>query len=210
MVMDEIMETRPARTLSAMLLASTIWVDATNGHAYMAHDNDGLVFELAYLLGMELGVSLFPTKTQSISYSAIAMDLSQMESSPVFIGEEGYYHIVVWLNSFAAAASQQEEGDGLNIYGPKTWACLLKKRAAIDFKQKNLVSLEGSLDVVADNLCPNEVAEMEFVPRKYNRMIVIGPNRPFLFKTSGDASLSKKSFDMKAMIAMVFRLKKAR
>jgi hypothetical protein len=176
----------------------------------MAHDNDGLVFELAYLLGAELGVSLFPTKIQSITYSAIAMDLSQKDSSPVFIGEEGYYHIIVWLNSFAAPASQQEEGDGLSVYGPKTWACLLKNRAIIDFKQKNMVNIGGSHDVDADSLCPTEVAEMEFVPRKYNRMVVIGPNRPFVFRTSGDASLAKKSFDSKAMIAMVFRLKKIR
>jgi hypothetical protein len=50
-VLDMIMENRPARALSSALLGSTVWFDSGNGQAFMTHSNDGFVFEAAHKLG---------------------------------------------------------------------------------------------------------------------------------------------------------------
>jgi hypothetical protein len=50
-VLDMVMENRPARALSSALLGSTVWYDAGNGQAFLTHSNDGFVFEAAHKLG---------------------------------------------------------------------------------------------------------------------------------------------------------------
>ena len=51
-VMDELLHARPTRVLTTILLASTVWFDAGNGRTFMSHDNDGLVFEMPFQIGM--------------------------------------------------------------------------------------------------------------------------------------------------------------
>jgi hypothetical protein len=45
--LDGLLESRPLRALSGLLLGSSVWLLAGNGRAFLAHSDDGLVFDLA-------------------------------------------------------------------------------------------------------------------------------------------------------------------
>jgi hypothetical protein len=122
------------------------------------------------------------------------------------LGAPGFYHVVVWINSFAIPAISGRN-DGLTVFGSNTLSCLQSKGASYDPQQKNMLSIGGSLDVVIGNLCHDTLTDSEFVERQFNRMVLIGPNRPFVFEAPGDASLSKKPFDSRVLLALVYRLK---
>ena len=84
-VMDSLVENRPARILSTLLLGSTIWYDMGNGNGFLSHSNDGLVFEMIQALGVEISSSLYKG-LGPVKYSAIAIDTTQPGNSAVFLG----------------------------------------------------------------------------------------------------------------------------
>jgi predicted class III extradiol MEMO1 family dioxygenase len=67
-----------------------------------------------------------------------------------------------------------------------------------------LVSLDGEIDFDPAVACPFAYQDYVSVPRKHNRVVVIGPNHDFAFKTAKMESLSTKSFEMRTGVAIVF------
>lgn len=122
-------------------------------------------------------------------------------------GLEGEFYAVVWLNSFASPAA--DDNDGLIVYGEGSAQCLRETGGMIDSsKHPDFVSANnGDLDIQIDVLCGNNV-DSELLPRKHSRLVLIAPNRPFAFSSPGDESLNKKPFDAKTGLALVLSLSK--
>ena len=136
-----------------------------------------------------------------------------MASRPCFtvlifflLGMNNEYYAVIWLNSFAAPATAED--DGLLVYGDGTGACLQNSGGTVDSTaHRDFVSVNGKLAVNVRDLCPGVDSEM--VPRKHNRLTLVAPNRAFVFSSPGEEPLAKKTFDTKTVVALVVSLSPA-
>jgi hypothetical protein len=107
------------------------------------------------------------------------------------------------MNSFAMPIVNED--DALNVFGMRFSSCLSRKGGRIDASvHDRLVSLDGTIDLEPTVTCPFAYQDFVSVPRKHNRVVVIGPKHDFAFKTAKSDSLSAKSFEMRTGIAIVF------
>ena len=119
------------------------------------------------------------------------------------LGMSNEYYAVIWLNSFAAQATA--DNDGLLVYGDGTGACLQNNGGTVDSTvHRDFVSVHENLAVNVDDLCPG--VDSEIVPRKHNRLTLVAPNRAFVFSSPGEEFLAKKPFDTKTVVALVVSL----
>jgi hypothetical protein len=97
----------------------------------------------------------------------------------------GEINVVIWLNPFATPTTTGDEDednttDGLRIYDVSAAGCLYSQGiSAYPSVHPDFLSVGGNLKLNVTSRCPKATSEL--VPRKANRMVIIGPRRPFAF-----------------------------
>ena len=207
-VVDVILMRHVISSLSNILLTSTIWFDHTNGKAFATHYNDGLAFGIFKRLAQEFAaaISPLPGKMRVSRYYALAMNLYQgPQSSPVVGTSIGEVAVVLWLGSGGSSNSSSGSIDGLQIFEVES-AIELTSQGVTTFPlvHSDFLSKNRNLSINLDERLP--MAAFETVKRMVNRVVIIGPKRPFVFVTPNAEDLANtgsNSFEASTMLAFV-------
>jgi hypothetical protein len=70
LVVDVILQDAAMQKIAKMLLSSTVWFDATNGAAFAAHHDDGLVFKSVHTLVQVLCAPSFVFNDMALYFSS--------------------------------------------------------------------------------------------------------------------------------------------
>jgi len=216
-VIDSILQRHVLTSLSHTLLTSTIWFDVTNGQAFVARHDDGLVYNAFARLAQELAASLTLTtpamtrkqrlkKMRVDKYFVVAMNILQQPSqSPIMMAQEGQIALVLWLGP----PSSSDGGglniqDGITIYEPAAALELHAKGYSInpaihpDFFSSaaptstlTFSAFTSPLQIDVGEVC--SASDSDLVQRATNRLILIGSNKPFVFVVPTDQDLGAQN-----------------
>lgn len=93
--------------------------------------------------------------------------------------------------------------DGLQVFGQTAGHNLSQYGiAAVSIIHPDFLSQRGSVAVNLDGACA--AWESEVVPRKSNRMIVVGPKQPYVQRTSSPVEVEKADANFEAMVSVSF------
>eukprot|EP01041_Mallomonas_annulata_P001798 gene1798-3489_t len=233
-VLDTILENKAGLMLTALLSTSTMWFDVTNGNSFAAHSDDGLIHDSFYRLSQELEVAVTDILGMRVKrYYAVAMDINTEGTSATAVADESKGESVVmvlWVNHWTVMTNPTtEEGngnengkgstssnDGLHIYSRELSLALKRRHTMIkpdvhpNFISNNANSLSVQDELSVVHRRDINIPESDLIPRQHNRMVIIGPNRPYSFKTPGKVKKSfvkdTKPFESNTMFALVFVL----
>jgi hypothetical protein len=130
-----------------------------------------------------------------------------------FKGSDDEYHAVLWLNPKAhPSLPSHHEKDGLTIFDTSTAECLHSKAIRIHPEtHPNFLSFNGNINLNISALCKKGFSEL--ISREDNRIIIIGPRRPFQFSTSYainnrdiNNNIHEGNFEIETMMAVVIKV----
>lgn len=196
-VVDVILKASVLSSLSTAALTSTMWHDATNGNAFVAHHDDGLLHDAFARLAAEIAATFSAEKVNKVvKYYAVAMDLGEVHNGPLSRVEPNQLAVILWLNPFDSTA--ESSSDGLQIFVQKFNDILnaegiqVQKDIHPDFLSRS-ASLEFEQDIKPPFL--------QQVGRASNRLVLVGPNLPF--RLASVSSTKKLGFADSTSIAFV-------
>ena len=100
----------------------------------------------------------------------------------------GEVTVVLWLDPYAVPASDETRSDGLLIFDTSAAGCLFSQGiSAYPSAHPDFLSVAGNMTINVAARCPQSTSEL--VPRRSNRMVIIGPRRPFVFSAPPPSEL---------------------
>jgi hypothetical protein len=209
-VVDNALVPSVAAALGSTLQLSTIWFDVSNGFGFVSHHDDGLAHEVFRKAADAIAAALVPPTFDPSSsmmrprvskYFALSQDLRGPGMSPLVVAEPGQVAVVVWLSPTSTTTMQNpsdaSDTDGLHLFSETTLHSLkVDKGVHIDpsLHRDFLGTLQAQH--YFDYAPPDPTARAETIGRVCNRLVLIGPGRPFAFETlgvTGSRSPSQKS-----------------
>ena len=97
LVIDVMLRAQALHGLTQALLASTIWFDATNGAAFAAHPDDGLVLPELQSLAQQLAWALSPASVEGRGAGSATRSGTATGTGDGFLRVERYYVIAMPL-----------------------------------------------------------------------------------------------------------------
>ena len=240
-VVDVILTATAVEHLDRILLLSSIWFDVTDGRTFLSHHDDGLHHSVFGTLAQTLAAALSPGIIQDmasaitlaspsplrsspasdafrvVKHYAVAMSLSRTHVGPFATVGEGEVVLVLFLNKNSRPIGDEEDGaDGLRILDPVSSRCLHSK-GITDHPSvhPDLLTFGGRYNFNVTSVCQQGTSEL--VPRRTNRIVVIGSGRSFSFSTvaaqkekleneNSDDEESNYDFESDTMLAVVITL----
>ena len=181
-VVDVILRPAILSLLSEAALASTIWYDVTNGNAFVAHHDDGLVHDAYARLAAELAASFSSQESfRVVKYYAVALNLQEIHEGPLSRVEVDQLALILWINpTDTSGVLEESKHDGLLIFAQEVNDILSAEGFNIDKDiHPDFFSKNESLDFEQE-MPPTSFQQ---VGRYSNRLTIVGPRLPFRFAT---------------------------